>query len=68
MLKTTAAYLPQHPDFDEDLTVLEQVFSGDTPLLNLLKNYELALYALEQDSANEKISKHCMICSRKWMR
>ncbi|MCM3772608.1 MULTISPECIES: ABC-F family ATP-binding cassette domain-containing protein [Priestia] len=47
-------YLPQHPDFDEDLTVLEQVFSGDTPLLNLLKNYELALYALEQDSANEK--------------
>ncbi|WEA46281.1 ABC-F family ATP-binding cassette domain-containing protein [Priestia aryabhattai] len=47
-------YLPQHPDFDEDLTVLEQVFSGDTPLLNLLKKYELALYALEQDSANEK--------------
>jgi ABC transport system ATP-binding/permease protein len=50
----SVAYLPQHPDFDEDLTVLEQVFSGDTPLLNLLKNYELALYALEQDSANEK--------------
>lgn len=50
----SVTYLPQHPDFDEDLTVLEQVFSGDTPLLNLLKNYELALYALEQDSANEK--------------
>ncbi|MEC1069017.1 ABC-F family ATP-binding cassette domain-containing protein [Priestia megaterium] len=50
----SVTYLPQHPDFDEDLTVLEQVFSGDTPLLNLLKNYELALYALEEDSANEK--------------
>ncbi|AEN90176.1 MULTISPECIES: ABC-F family ATP-binding cassette domain-containing protein [Priestia] len=50
----SVTYLPQHPDFDEGLTVLEQVFSGDTPLLNLLKNYELALYALEQDSANEK--------------
>ncbi|WDW10881.1 ABC-F family ATP-binding cassette domain-containing protein [Priestia aryabhattai] len=50
----SVTYLPQHPAFDEDLTVLEQVFSGDTPLLNLLKNYELALYALEQDSANEK--------------
>ncbi|TYR80895.1 ABC-F family ATP-binding cassette domain-containing protein [Priestia megaterium] len=47
-------YLPQHPDFDSDLTVLEQVFSGDTPLLNLLKNYEQGLYELEQDPANEK--------------
>jgi ABC transport system ATP-binding/permease protein len=48
------SYLAQQPDFDENLTVIEQVFSGDTPLLNLLKEYELALYDLEQDSDNEK--------------
>ncbi|MFC3885251.1 ABC-F family ATP-binding cassette domain-containing protein [Bacillus songklensis] len=48
------SYLAQQPDFDESLTVIEQVFSGDTPLLSLLKEYELALYDLEQDSGNEK--------------
>ncbi|MDQ0245385.1 ATP-binding cassette subfamily F protein uup [Bacillus fengqiuensis] len=47
------SYLAQQPEFDENLTVIEQVFSGDTPLLRLLKDYEFALYDLEQDSTNE---------------
>ncbi len=47
-------YMPQHPDFNPELTVLEQVFSGDTPLLQLLKQYELALYELQQDASSEK--------------
>lgn len=47
-------YMPQHPDFNPELTVLEQVFSGDTPLLQLLKQYELALYELQHDASSEK--------------
>ncbi|MCA1201338.1 ABC-F family ATP-binding cassette domain-containing protein [Priestia flexa] len=47
-------YMPQHPDFNPELTVLEQVFSGDTLLLQLLKQYELALYELQQDASSEK--------------
>ncbi|MEW4284815.1 ABC-F family ATP-binding cassette domain-containing protein [Priestia koreensis] len=47
------SYLAQHPEFNSDWTVLEQIFSGDTPLLQLLKEYELALYRLQQDSMNE---------------
>ena len=27
----TISYLSQQPEFDEQLTVLEQVFHGDTP-------------------------------------
>jgi ATP-binding cassette subfamily F protein uup len=48
------SYLAQQPEFAEQLTVIEQVFSGDSPLLKLLKDYELALYDLERDSANEQ--------------
>ncbi len=34
------AYLPQNPVFDENLTVLEQVFKGASPELVELKDYE----------------------------
>ncbi len=36
-------YLPQNPDFDDQATVLEQVFKGDSPLLNLIREYTAAL-------------------------
>lgn len=33
-------FLDQNPDFDENATVLEQIFKGDTKEMKLLKNYE----------------------------
>lgn len=36
-------YLPQNPDFEEELTVLEQVFKGNNPTIMLLRKYEDAL-------------------------
>ncbi|WEG13017.1 ABC-F family ATP-binding cassette domain-containing protein [Pullulanibacillus sp. KACC 23026] len=42
------AYLPQDPSFDKEETVLEYVFSGDSPVMKTLKAYEKALYDLEQ--------------------
>lgn len=51
----TISYLSQQPQFDESLTVLEQVFYGDTPLIRLLREYETVLLALEKDATNEKV-------------
>jgi len=50
----TIGYLPQQPTFYEELTVLEQVFSGDTPLIRLLKEYEWVLAQLEEEPLDEK--------------
>jgi ATP-binding cassette subfamily F protein uup len=33
-------YLPQQPDFDLDITVIEQVFKGTSPIMRLLQEYE----------------------------
>lgn len=38
-------YLSQNPDYDPQATVLEQVFQGDSPLLELLRRYERAALA-----------------------
>ena len=42
-------YLPQHPDFDEDATVLQQIFRGESPFMKVLRSYEQTLDALEQN-------------------
>ena len=42
--KYRITYLMQEPEFDESLTVLETVFSGDSPLLALNRSYEKALH------------------------
>ncbi|MEW9698807.1 ABC-F family ATP-binding cassette domain-containing protein [Paenibacillus sp. SI8] len=47
-------YLPQNPEFDPNSTVLEQVFHGETPLMQTLRDYERALAELELDAASEK--------------
>ena len=42
-------YLPQDPPFEPEATVLEQIFRGDSPLMGLLRGYELAV---ERAAAN----------------
>ena len=36
-------YLPQDPPYDPEATVLEQIFRGDSPLMVLLREYEMAI-------------------------
>ncbi len=36
-------WLPQNPDFNPESTVLEQVFSGSSPIMHLIREYEEAL-------------------------
>ncbi|PZE21808.1 ATP-binding cassette domain-containing protein [Paenibacillus xerothermodurans] len=47
-------YLPQNPEFEPDSTVLEQVFFGDTPLMQALRDYEQALSSLQEAPEDEK--------------
>ncbi|MDQ0155132.1 ABC-F family ATP-binding cassette domain-containing protein [Robertmurraya andreesenii] len=53
------AYSSQTPSLDESLTVLDQVFAGDAPILQVVKEYERALLALEAnpdlESAQERL-------------
>ncbi|MGG1658818.1 ribosomal protection-like ABC-F family protein [Brevibacillus sp. NRS-1366] len=47
-------YLPQNPSFDENSSVLDQVFYGDSPLISLLREYEQALTDLQVAPDDEK--------------
>jgi len=44
-------YLPQQPPFEDDSTILEQVFRGASPAFALLREYEAALQAAGRDDA-----------------
>lgn len=49
-------YLPQNPIFDEDATVLEQIFRGDSPFMQVLRQYEETVSLLEQDPSNPSLT------------
>ncbi|WP_207695010.1 ABC transporter ATP-binding protein [Enterococcus sp. DIV0212c] len=50
-------YLSQNQEFDPELTVVEAVFQGDTPIIQAVKNYELALLALAVDGSSDAAQK-----------
>lgn len=52
--KYRIAYLEQDPVFEEGVTVLDAVFSGDAPTLVLNRDYEKALADLSADPMNER--------------
>ncbi len=43
-------YLSQSPDFDLDATVIEQVFQGDSDILQLVRDYETVTEDLEKNA------------------
>ncbi len=45
----TVAMLPQNPDFNDEDKVVEAVFDGDHEVLNLIRDYEVALQKSERD-------------------
>jgi ABC transport system ATP-binding/permease protein len=58
--KYQITYLKQEPEFDESLTVLETVFSGDSPTLALNRSYEKALQNMMVDSSSEQLQDELM--------
>lgn len=51
-------YLPQNPQLDGALTVIEQLFSGDTPSMTLLRAYEQTTLALAQTPNDPTLQHH----------
>ena len=47
-------WLPQNPDFKAESTVLEQVFAGSSPILQLIREYEDALEQAQTHPADTK--------------
>ncbi|PYI55198.1 ABC-F family ATP-binding cassette domain-containing protein [Paenibacillus flagellatus] len=41
-------YLPQNPPFDDEATVLQQLFRGQSPLMRLLRDYESVIGRIER--------------------
>ena len=48
--------MPQHPDFLEDASVLEQIFQGTSPFMQVLRAYEETLAALEAHPEDEALT------------
>ena len=53
--KYRIAYLEQDPQFESNTTVLQAVFSGDSPILQLNRQYEETVSALAIDPQSEKL-------------
>lgn len=61
----TISYLPQKLDFQTNNTVLEQIFSGDTPLIKLLKEYEELLLKLESTPNDQALHNELLTIQQK---
>lgn len=53
-------YLPQHPDFDENATVLQQIFRGESVFMKVLRDYEQTLDALEHASSDAQLTQRLL--------
>ncbi|MBM7570533.1 ABC-F family ATP-binding cassette domain-containing protein [Aquibacillus albus] len=48
-------YLSQEPQLNEDLTVLEQIYYGESDLMKVMRHYEKTLLELEANPNNESL-------------
>jgi len=54
--ETSIGYLPQNSDFsNSNLTVLEQIFKGTSPVMNLLREYEKTLKLIEKNPEDRNL-------------
>ncbi len=53
-------YLPQNPSFEGDTTVLEYVFKGSSPVMQLLREYEAVLKGVEETPGDSRLEKRLL--------
>ena len=58
--KYRIAYLEQQPTFEKEETVLQAVFSGDSPILQINRAYEEALKALSENPSSTALQDRLM--------
>lgn len=54
-------YLSQNPKFDEDSTVLEQIFKGNSPFMKVLRDYETVILDLEKYPESEALQEKLLM-------
>ncbi|MCD6596284.1 MAG: ABC-F family ATP-binding cassette domain-containing protein, partial [Bacteroidales bacterium] len=59
----TVEYLSQNPDFDVDITVIQQVFKGNSPIMKLLREYELVLSNFNNNPSDDNLQKKLLALS-----
>ncbi|MDO8685050.1 MAG: ABC-F family ATP-binding cassette domain-containing protein [Clostridiales bacterium] len=60
----TIEYLSQNPSFENDVTVLQQVFKGNSPFMKLLREYELALKESGRNPEDIQLEKRLLILTQ----
>lgn len=63
--KYRVAYLEQDPAFPKGVTVLQAVFGGDSPTLQLNRTYEEAVAALAENPASEQLQNNLFTLQQK---
>lgn len=63
----TISYSAQQPELNYDLTVLEQVFAGDAPILVLQREYEQALLELSMHPEDSDIQQNLFELQKEWI-
>lgn len=58
-------YLHQYPDLDEELIVTDQIYFGDSDLMQTLRAYEKALHELEKSPENAKLQERLFAVQQK---
>lgn len=53
-------FLAQEPLLDAELTVIEQIYYGDSTIMKTMRDYEYALQNLQKDSTNEQGQLHLL--------
>lgn len=56
-------YVPQAPPYEPEDTVLEHIFKGDQPIIQLLREYEQALQLLAKQPQSESLQQQVMALS-----
>lgn len=59
------AYLEQQPELQPDLTILEQVFAGEAPLLRLLRDYENTMLKINEKPDDVEIQEQLFEMQRR---
>jgi ABC transport system ATP-binding/permease protein len=58
-------YLPQNPFFEDGVTVLQQVFKGNSPVMQLLREYEDTIHKFTGSPGDSQYEKRLVALSQK---
>lgn len=50
-------YLDQNTEFDEEFTVLDAIFKGNSPVMRIVREYENTINELQENPINEELQK-----------